>query len=102
MSDTPVSVTETAAPATPATVVPTPPTNVFVRPTVVPPVAKSSVFRRFIARLSSVEKKLIHDPVVDKAGKGLVAALVIRGLIALGAGAGVVSVVEHALHAAGI
>jgi hypothetical protein len=59
------------------------------------------LFRRVLGRLSAVEAKLIHDPLVEKAGKGLVAALVIRGLVALGAGAGVVSVAEHALHSAG-
>lgn len=92
MSDLTVSGPETAAPAA-AVEAPAP---------AAPAPAAPSLFRRVLHRVSGAEAKLVHDPLVDKAGKALVAALVIRGLVAIGAGAGVVSVAEHVLHAVGV
>lgn len=84
--------TDTAAPTTAASAAPAAPVAAPSAP------ARPSVLHRALA----VEQTLVHDPLVDKAGKALVVALVVRGLVALGAGAGVVAVAEHALHAAGL
>jgi len=63
---------------------------------------RPSVLRRVLARVSRVEESVLHDPLVQKDGKALVGALAVRALLAAGASAGTVGLVEAILHAAGV
>jgi hypothetical protein len=93
MSDLTVTGPETVAPAAP--VAP-------VAPAAVPAPKRPSVFRRVLARVSSVEAKVLHDPLVQKDGRALVAALVVRVLLAAGASDGVVALVRAVLPHLGV
>ena len=93
MSDLTVTGPETDAPAAP--VAP-------VAPAAVPAPKGPSVFRRVLARVSSVEAKLLHDPLVQKDGKALAAALVVRVLLAAGASDGLVAAARALLAHFGV
>jgi hypothetical protein len=69
----------------------------------IPPAeTKPSFFRRVIAKVSAVESSVLHDPLVQKEGKSLFGAVVVRIALAAGASAGTVALVEAILHAAGV
>lgn len=93
MSDLTVTGPETDVPAAPVAPVVSVPAPAPKGP---------SVFRRVLARISSVEAKVVHDPLVEKDGKALAAALIVRAALAAGASDGVVALVRAILHAAGV
>lgn len=58
--------------------------------------------RRVLARLSVVERAVLHDPLVEKEGKALLGAVLIRALVAAGVSDGVVQLAQLVLHSAGV
>ena len=70
-------------------------------PVAAPVAPKPSLFRRFLAQVDKTAESVLRDPLVQKEGKALFGAAVVRIAIALGAGTGTIIAVQAGLHAAG-